>query len=266
MHTGLDGSRVLVTGASGGIGLAAARAFSEEGAAVALQYRTQPEPVRRLVSQLPGPSAVVHADLRLEDQVEAMFAAAVAALGGIDCLVVNAGIWAEGDVPVHRMTLTQWNGTLEADLTTAFLTCRGFLRHLADVPRQAASIVLVGSTAALFGEAGHADYAAAKAGMVHGLTLSLKNEIVALAPRGRVNAVCPGWTATPMAARFTSDAAAVQRATATMSLRKVAQPEDVAAAILFLSSDRLAGHLSGTVMPVAGGMEGRLLHEPHEDG
>jgi len=118
----------------------------------------------------------------------------------------------------------------------------------------------VSSTAAVFGEANHADYAAAKAGMAYGLTHSLKNEIVRLAPLGRVNCVCPGWTDTPMAAGHTDDPAAVHRATATMALRKVARPEDIAAAIVFLTSDRLAGHISGAVLTIAGGMEGRLLH------
>jgi NAD(P)-dependent dehydrogenase (short-subunit alcohol dehydrogenase family) len=150
--------------------------------------------------------------------------------------------------------------TLRAVLDSAVLTCRAFLRHLAEMPRPAASIVLVGSTAALFGEAGHSDYAVAKAGLTYGLTLSLKNEIVRLAPHGRVNCVCPGWTRTPMAAAGLADPVAVTRAQATMALQKVAEPEDVAAAIVFLTSARLAGHLSGTILPVAGGMEGRLLH------
>jgi len=158
------------------------------------------------------------------------------------------------------MPLDQWRETVDADLTSVFLTCRAFLRHLADQPRESASIVLVGSTAALFGEAGHVDYSAAKAGMTYGLTLSLKNEIVRLAPRGRVDCVCPGWTDTPMAAGHTGDAKAVRRATSTMALRKIARPEDVASAIVFLASDALSGHISGVILPVEGGMEGRLLH------
>jgi 3-oxoacyl-[acyl-carrier protein] reductase len=190
-----------------------------------------------------------------------MYRAALEELGRVDALVVNAGIWIADEVPLHEMTLEQWRRTMEADLTGAFLSCRGFLRHLAKAPRDDASVVLVASTAALFGEENHADYSAAKAAMAYGMTRSLKNEIVRLAPRGRVNCVCPGWVDTPMAAASMEDPTAVERVTATMSLRKIARPEDVARAIVFLTSPLLAGHLSGTIMPIAGGMEGRWLHQ-----
>ena len=260
MDSGLSGTNVLITGASGGIGLAASRAFADEGAGLGLHFHLRPEPVRALARELDVPTALLGADLRHEEQVDRLFDEAVAALGPIDVVVVNAGIWDSSVSPVHRMTLRQWNDTLEADLTSAFLTCRGFLRGLADSPRERAAIVLVSSTAAVFGEADHADYAAAKAAIAYGLTRTLKNEIVRLAPRGRVNAVCPGWTETPMAAGFSANPAEVARATATMAMRKVAQPADVAAAIVYLASDRLAGHVSGQILTVAGGMEGRLLH------
>jgi 3-oxoacyl-[acyl-carrier protein] reductase len=260
MDSDLAGKTVLITGASGGIGLATARAFAAEGAQLALHYHRQPDPVAALRRELAVPSVAVQADLREEGPVEGMFAVVLERFPRLDAVVVNAGIWNPNVVPLQEMTLAQWQETLTADLTSAFLTCRGFLRHLAEVPRQTASIVLVGSTAAIFGEANHADYATAKAGMTHGLTLSLKNEIVRLAPLGRVNCVCPGWTDTPMAASAIDDSALIARATATMPLRKVAQSVDIANAIVFLTSDRLAGHISGAIMTVAGGMEGRLLH------
>jgi NAD(P)-dependent dehydrogenase (short-subunit alcohol dehydrogenase family) len=159
------------------------------------------------------------------------------------------------------MDLEQWNDTLRVNLTGAFLCCRAFVRHLEQAPREEAAVVLVGSTAGIFGEPGHGDYAATKAGL-RGLMLSLKNEIVHAAPRARVNLVSPGWTATPMAEAALRDDALVARVTATMPLRKVATPADVAAAILFLLSPKLAGHVSGVEVPVAGGMEGRLLRDP----
>ena len=260
MDTGLKGKCVLITGASGGIGQATARAFAAEGASLALHYHTQPEPVGELCAKVRVPTLTVQADLRDETQTKTMFAEILRTFPRVDVVVVNAGIGRLQPVPLSRMSIGQWQETLEADLTSAFLTCRAFLHHLTEVPRESASIVLVSSTAALFGEADHADYAAAKAGMAFGLTRSLKNEIVHLARCGRVNCVCPGWTDTPMAAGFIGDEKLVSRATATMPLAKVAQPEDVAAAIVFLASDRAAGHISGAILPVAGGMEGRLLN------
>ncbi|MBU0639875.1 MAG: SDR family oxidoreductase [Planctomycetes bacterium] len=260
MNTDLHDQCVLITGASGGIGLATAALLAEQGARLVLHYHTQPERVQRLQQRLETQSIAVQADLRDEQHVEHLFVEALAAFGRIDVVVVNAGIWNKHYHPLHEMTLEQWHETLTTDLTSAFLTCRAFLRHLAQIPRAAAAIILVGSTAALFGEAGHADYSAAKAGMTYGLTLTLKNEIVRLAPRGRVNCICPGWTRTPMASEELANPEAVTQAQATMPLRKIAEPEDVAAAVVFLASDRLAGHVSGAILPLAGGMEGRLLH------
>jgi 3-oxoacyl-[acyl-carrier protein] reductase len=260
VESGLKDKCALITGASGGIGLATAGAFAEEGAGLALHYHTQREPVAALQRRVDVPTVAVQGDLRDEARVDAMFGEVLSAFPRVDVVVVNAGVANAEKVPLHEMTLDQWHQTLEADLTSAFLTCRAFLRHLAAAPRESAAIVLVGSTAALFGEAHHADYAAAKAGMTYGLMRSLKNEIVRLAPRGRVNCVCPGWTDTPMAHALTEDPAAVAWATATMPMRKIAQPEDMARAIVFLASDHMAGHVSGAIFPVAGGMEGRLLH------
>ena len=124
--------------------------------------------------------------------------------------------------------------------------------------------MLIGSTAGLIGEAGHADYAASKAGVIYGLTRSLKNEICRLAPRGRVNVVCPGWTFTPMTKRLAADPAKVQRVLQTIPLRKVGRAHDVAMAVVYLASSHLSGHVSGQVLTVSGGMEGRVLYNPDE--
>lgn len=261
MQAGLEGGVVLITGASGGIGAATARAFAAEGARLVLHYNSNQDSAEALARELDVDTLVVQADVSDERSVDAMYAAALGRFSRLDALVVNAGIWIADEVPVHAMTLSQWRRTIDADLTGAFLSCRGFLRHLADTPHDAASIVFVASTAALFGEENHADYSAAKAAMAYGMTRSLKNEIVRIVPRGRVNCVCPGWVNTPMASASMEDPTAIPRVTATMALQKIAQPEDVARAIVFLSSPDLAGHLSGTIMPIAGGMEGRWLHQ-----
>jgi len=119
----------------------------------------------------------------------------------------------------------------------------------------------VSSTAGLFGEAGHSDYAAAKGALASGFLRSLKNEIVRIAPMGRANVVAPGWTATDMTRDVLDDPEFPLRITRTMPLRKLGRAEDVANAIVVLASDTLSGHISGEVVTVAGGMEGRVLHD-----
>lgn len=260
MNSGLEGKTVLVTGASSGIGAQTARVFAEEGARVVIHYNSNRPGAEAVAAELDVETTLVQADVAEEAAVDSMYATALEAFPRLDALVVNAGIWSENEAPLHEMSLAQWEQTMATDLTGAFLTCRGFMRHLVDSPREEASIVLVASTAALFGEENHTDYSAAKAAMAYGMTRSLKNEIVRLAPKGRVNCVSPGWVDTPMAASSMEDPDAIPRVTATMALRKIAQPEDVARAIVFLTSPLLAGHLSGTILPVAGGMEGRWLH------
>lgn len=249
METGLAAKRVLVTGASGGIGSACARAFLAEGCEVVAHYHRGRERAEAL-----GASAVVGADLTVEAEVDRLFEEA----GSLDVCAAVAGVWPEEDVPVWELPLARWEETLRANLTASFLTARGFLRGVARSGH--GSLVFVGSTAALFGEAGHADYAAAKSGIVGGLLLSLKNEVVRVAPRARVNAVCPGWTESPMT-RDSLTEETLRRVTRTMPLEKVAQPEDVAAQVVVLASDELSGHVTGQIVTVAGGMEGRLLHE-----
>ena len=257
METGLAGKGVLVTGASGGIGAACARAFAAEGARVAVHYHRGEERARDVAAELEG-APVVQADLTDEVEVERLFTETRTALGRIDVCAAVAGVWPSDDVPVWELPLERWEQTLRQNLTSVFLTARGFLR---EVERNGeGSLVLVGSTAGIVGEAGHADYAAAKSGVLGGLLLSLKNEIVRIAPRGRVNAVAPGWTESPMT-RGRVDPEAVRRISRTMALRKVARPDDVARQVVVLASDELSGHVTGQVVTVAGGMEGRVLHE-----
>ena len=256
METGLAGKRVLVTGGGGGIGSACVRAFAAEGARVAVHYRTSAERAEELARETGG--VALRADLTVEDEVDGMFEAAERELGGIDVCAAVAGFWPRADEPVWQLPLERWEATLGANLTATFLTARGFLRI---VERQGhGNLVLVGSTAGRFGEAGHADYAAAKAGIQVGLLLSLKNEIVRIAPRARVNAVAPGWTYSPMT-RGELDEEFVARLSRTMALRKVAVAEDVARAVVVLASDELSGHVTGELVTVAGGMEGRTVHE-----
>jgi 3-oxoacyl-[acyl-carrier protein] reductase len=251
METGLAGRRVLVTGASGGIGSACARAFAAEGAEVVVHYRRGRERAESLAAEIDA-VGIVGADLTREDEVERLFAEA----GALDVCAAVAGAWPSEDVPVWELPLERWRATLDANLTATFLTARAFLRRL----DRDGTLVLVGSTAGIFGEAGHADYAAAKSAILGGLLLSLKNEVVRKSPRARVNAVAPGWTESPMTRGHVSREQ-VRRISRTMALRKVAQPEDVARQVVILASPELSGHVTGQVVTVAGGMEGRVLHE-----
>jgi 3-oxoacyl-[acyl-carrier protein] reductase len=248
VDTGLAGKRVLVTGASGGIGSACARAFMAEGCEVVAHYHRGRERAEALEASL-----AVGADLTVGDEVDRLFAEA----GDLDVCAAVAGAWPSGDVPVWELPLERWEETLRLNLTATFLTARGFLRGVAR--RGHGSLVLVASTAGLFGEAGHADYASAKSAIAHGLLLSLKNEVVRVAPRARVNVVAPGWTESPMT-RGALDEETLRRVTRTMALEKVAQPDDVAAQVVVLASDVLSGHVTGQIVAVAGGMEGRVLH------
>jgi 3-oxoacyl-[acyl-carrier protein] reductase len=256
IETGLEGKGVVVTGASGGIGSACARALAAEGARVLVHYHRGEERARALAQELGG-APVAQADLTGEADVDRLFADAREELGELQVCVHVAGGWPREDIPVWELPLARWEDTLRTNLTAAFLVARAYLR---EVERSGqGSLVLVGSTAGVFGEAGHADYASAKSAILGGLLLSLKNEIVRIAPRGRVNAVAPGWTESPMT-RGLVDPDRVRALSRTMALRKVARPEDVAAQVVVLASDTISGHVSGQVVVVAGGMEGRVIH------
>jgi len=257
MDTGLEGKGVVVTGGAGGIGSAVVRAFADEGARVAVHYRTSSERADALAQEVSG--VTVAADLTVEDEADRLVQSAVERLGRVDVLVANAGKWPDEDVPVWEMSYERWRSTVTANLDSVFLSCRSFLRHVATTGE--GNIVIVSSTAGIFGEAGHSDYASAKAGLIGGLLRSLKNEIVRVAPNGRVNVVCPGWTVTEMARSALADPTVEPRVTRTMSLKKLGKPEDVARVIVSLASDRISGHVTGEVITVAGGMEGRVLHE-----
>jgi len=269
MNTELAGKVILITGASGGIGSAMARLFAAEGARLVLHGHRNRAGLEKLQRSLNGSeSLAVTADLTRESGARRLFGRALKRFGRVDTLVANAGWWETRDVPLHRMSLTQWRKTLDGVLTSAFLCAREFFRIVAKQKR--GNAVFIGSTAAVFGEAGHADYASAKAAIAFGLTRSLKNEIARLAPHtrdycgGRINCVCPGWTIVPRNSAQLGDAAMIRRVAATMALPKLARPADIANAVVFLASDHLAGHVTGQTLVIAGGMEGRTLWRSDE--
>ena len=155
-----------------------------------MHYHRNQEVAEALAEEIGG--VALQADLRDEAQADALVPAALSALGRLDACVANAGVWPTDDVPVPQMPLERWRETLDANLTATFLTARGYLRHVEGAGE--GSLVLVASTAGLFGEAGHADYAAAKSAMAHGLRCRSRTR--SSAPRR-----APGSTWSPPAGR-----------------------------------------------------------------
>ena len=255
METGLAGKGVLVTGGAGGIGSAIVRAFAAEGAKIEVHYNTSEKAAESLAEEVGG--IAIAANLREETEADVLIPKAATGLGRLDVCVANAGRWPREDEPIWKLPLDRWHDTLADNLTSTFLTARGFLEHC--VSTGAGSLVMISSTAGTFGEAGHADYAAAKGAILSGLLMTAKNEAARIGPGVRVNVVAPGWTVTPaVMARGLSDDH-FEKATATMSLKKLGKPEDVATQVVMLASDEISGHISGQVITVAGGMEGRII-------
>ncbi|MDD5659728.1 MAG: SDR family NAD(P)-dependent oxidoreductase, partial [Actinomycetota bacterium] len=259
---GLKGKTVLISGASGGIGSEIARIFDNEGAKLVLTYlsdsRGESE-IKELKKALNGEHIVISADLTVESEVDKIFSEADKKYGRIDAMVACAGVWSETKYIADR-TLDEWNRAFQLNSTADFLLARGFFRNLRKYPADNASVVFIGSTAGVIGESQHHDYAATKAAIIFGLAQTLRVEIIKFAKKGRVNVVNPGWTATPITYEMLKDKQFVHTITSTIPLRKVATPKDIASSVVFLSSDVLAGHITGEIVTVAGGLKDRLYH------
>lgn len=258
---GLKDVHVLITGAAGGIGVETVHTFRQLGARVTAHYNSK-------IGELANISDIVslQADVRDESSVNQLLAQAAEKNGGpVSVLVVNHGIWPENETKLVDMELKQWNNTVAVDLTGPFLLCRAYLQALCSAPdkvKDTASIIFIGSTAGKFGEWYHSDYSACKAALMWGLTPTLKNEIVSIAPLARVNSVNPGWVGTPMSQMRLDDKAFLERALATTPMQKVALPADIARQVAVIASPTLSGHVNGMNIMVDGGMEGRLLFPP----
>ena len=263
LDLGLMGMHVMITGASGGIGFETADLYYGMGSIITAHYNTNP---RSLSSFLRNNSRAqgIQADLSDPSAIPRLFDRAELTFGPVQILIVNHGVSARQSVPLKDISVERWEKTLSTNLTGSFLVVREYLRRLEKASenlRDDACIIFVGSTAGKFGEAGNADYAASKSAIMYGLTMTLKNEIVKIAPKGRVNCIAPGWVQTPMAEEAMKNPDIVYSAMATTPLKKIAQPIDIAHQIVFLSSNKVSGHVSGQVIMVEGGMEGRLLNK-----
>jgi 3-oxoacyl-[acyl-carrier protein] reductase len=239
----LDGKAALVTGASGGIGAAIARALHAQGAIVVLSG-TRRDALDALAADLSDRVHVCAADLRDAAEPSALIEAAEAASGPLHILVNNAGM--TRDMLALRMSDLDWQAVLDVDLSAPFRLIRAVLMGM--VRRRAGRIINISSIVASTGNAGQANYAAAKAGL-EGMSKALAQEV---ASRGvTVNVVAPGFVATAMTDKL--NAAQRTKLTEQIPLRRMGQPEDIAAAVSYLASDE-AGWVTGATLHVNGGM------------
>ena len=252
----LAGRTALITGGSRGIGAATVRLFRQAGARVAFSWNTAQAAAEALSLECGGPGLCLPLEQPLATPADgrALVAAALAALGRLDILVVNHGVWPAHDQPIATMPESQWTSTLAVNLGSVFgLVQAATAAMLAQPPAEGAfprgHIVLVASTAAQRGEAFHADYAASKGALVS-LTKSLSSE---LAPQGiLVNCVAPGWVATGMSAAALADPGASNKAMSLIPLGRPAHVDEIAGPILFLCTP-FAGFISGEIFNVNGG-------------
>ncbi len=278
----LEGRVALVTGGSRGIGAETVRLLRQAGARVAFSYRKARTQAEELTAECGGaesagnpPCLAMEQDLRSPADGRALVESAVRAMGRLDILVVNHGVWPSEDVPVARMDDAQWRQTLGVNLDAVFGLVQAAVAQFekqinggngkigagqadgtaagldSGVTGYGAKghIVLISSTAGQRGEAFHADYAVTKGALIS-LTKSLSTE---LAPKGiLVNCVAPGWVATDMTAATLADPATSAKIAAAIPMGRVATPREVAGPVVFLCTP-LAGFISGEVLNVNGG-------------
>jgi glucose 1-dehydrogenase len=257
MDQPLKGQIALVTGAASGIGAGVARALGAAGAAVVVNYVTNPDAAEAVAEEIRAagaPAIALQADVSNEAEVREMFAKALARLGTIDVLVNNAGL--QQDAPLTEMTLAQWNKVIGVNLTGMFLCAREAAREMircgvrADVSRAAGKIVCISSVHEVIPWAGHVNYAASKGGV----KLFMQSLAQELAPhRIRVNSVAPGAIQTPINRVAWETPAALASLLRLIPYGRIGQPEDIGRVVAWLVSDD-ADYIHGQTIFVDGGM------------
>jgi glucose 1-dehydrogenase len=257
MSQPLKGQKALVTGANSGIGEGVALALGAAGAAVVVNYVSNPEAAQRVVDKIKAggvDALAIRADVSNEGEVQAMFHDMLAQWGAIDILVNNAGL--QKDAAFPDMTLTQWNTVLSVNLTGMFLCAREAAREMIrrgaqpEVSRATGKIINISSVHERIPWAGHVNYAASKGG-VKQLTESLAQE---LAPhRIRVNSIAPGAIQTPINRDAWDTPAALSALLTLIPYGRIGLPEDIGKAAVWLASDD-SDYVDGQTLFVDGGM------------
>ena len=239
----LTGKCALVTGASGGIGGAIAKALHDAGATVGLSG-TRVDPLETLAKDLGERAHVLPCNLSDPEAVDALPKQAAEAMGAVDILVNNAGI--TRDQIFMRMSDEEWQNVIDVNLTATMRLCRGVMRPM--MKARWGRIINISSIVGATGNPGQVNYAASKAGMV-GMTKSIAAEV---ASRGiTANAVAPGFIATAMTDKLTDDQK--DKINAQIPAARMGSADEIAAAVLYLASPE-AGYVTGTTLHVNGGM------------
>ena len=238
----LENKRAIITGGASGIGLATAQRFSDEEARVVI-FDWDKERLKDVLSENPGLSGGVHADVSQLTEVKAAFQRADEILGGIDILIANAGISFRS--PFLDTDYEQWAKVLRVNLDGAFLCAKEAISRM---KKQKDGVVLfTASTNGLEGHPLYADYNASKAGVI----VLAKTLALEFAPWLRVNAICPGCVLTPMQkAEYTQEM--LEKVNENIPLQRHASPEEVAGLFAFLASDE-AAYITGQAIPIDGG-------------
>ncbi|TRZ45237.1 SDR family oxidoreductase [Robertkochia solimangrovi] len=253
----LKGQVALVTGASSGIGSAAAIFLAKEGAMVGVNYHSDREGAASVVAEIKrsgGKAISIQADVGDEKSVETMFAAVFEEFGNLDILVSNAGI--QQDAAFHKMTLAQWNKVINTNLTGAFLCARAAVKYflkrgvVEGISRSAGKIIFMSSVHQEIPWAGHVNYAASKGGLTE-LMRSLAQETAD--DMIRVNSIAPGAIKTNINKEVWSDEARLKELLKLIPYNRIGVPEDVAEGIVWLASDK-SEYVNGTTLFIDGGM------------
>jgi 3-oxoacyl-[acyl-carrier protein] reductase len=244
----LTGKTAIITGASRGIGAAAAILFAEAGANIVINYHCDSDSAKKVADECEKRSAqtlTIRADVSRKTDAEKMIRRTIDHFGALDILIANAGIWKEA--AIEKMTEEEWDETIRINLKSIYTCCHAAARVM--LPRKRGTLILISSTAGQRGEAFHSHYAATKGGIIS-MTKSLAAE---LGPRGiTVNCVAPGWVETDMTKDALDDPKTRRRIREIIPLGRVATAEEIAGPILFLASD-LASHINGEILNVNGG-------------